>query len=82
MTQPDLPPTAVRPAALRAAAAVGDLRRRVAERHAAGGDALETCRFATDLFDELIRDLWAAILDELGEEQCRAARGITLVAHG
>ena len=82
MTQPDLRPTAVRPAALRAAAAVGDLRRRVAERHAAGGDAVETCRFATDLFDELIRDLWAAILDELGEEQCRVARGITLVAHG
>lgn len=82
MTTPASPLTAVRPAAVEAAAAVLDLRRRIGERHAAGDDPLETCRYATGLFDDVVRGLWASILDSLADEQRRAAAGITLVAHG
>jgi [protein-PII] uridylyltransferase len=82
MTQPALPPSAVRPAALEAASAVAELRRRVAERHAADGDAVATCRFATDLFDDVVRGLWSTMQETLPAEQRRVAAGMTLVAHG
>lgn len=73
---------AVRPAAARAAAAVADVRRRIAEQHAAGGDPLGTVTLAADLFDNLVRDLWEATLADLPPGQAAAARQITLVAHG
>ena len=82
MSQPALPPVVVRPAALAAAAAVAELRRWFADRHAAGSESVETCRRASDLFDDVVRGLWETMLDTLGAEQRRAAAAITLVAHG
>lgn len=82
MTQPTLPPTTVRPAALAAAAAVVEVRREIATRHAAGGDPVETCRMATGLFDEVVRNLWLALVATLTPAERQVAAGITLVAHG
>ena len=82
MTQPALPPTAVRPAALAAAAAVVEVRRAIAQRHAAGGDPVDTSRIATGLFDAVVCDLWQALAATLTPAERQAAAGITLVAHG
>jgi [protein-PII] uridylyltransferase len=73
---------AVRPAAARAAIAVADLRRRIAEQHAAGTDPLATVALATDLFDEVVRDVWKATLADLSPAQARAAAKVAIVAHG
>ncbi|NCX99246.1 MAG: hypothetical protein EBX35_11905, partial [Planctomycetia bacterium] len=61
MTASATPPGAVRPAAIEAAAAVVELRRRVAAQHAAGADPLATWTLATDLFDQAITALWESI---------------------
>jgi [protein-PII] uridylyltransferase len=83
MTTPAAAPLgAVRPAAARAAAAVADLRRRVAAQHAAGVDALATWTLATDLFDQLIGELWESIVADLPSAAAPAARRVAVVAVG
>jgi [protein-PII] uridylyltransferase len=73
---------AVRPAASQAAAAVVDLRRRIAEQHAAGIEALATAALATDLFDGVIRGVWEATLADLPPAAAAAASRVEVVAHG
>ncbi len=73
---------AVRPAASEAAGAVADLRRRIAEQHTAGVDALATAALATDLFDGVIRSLWEATIADLPASEAIVARRIAVVAHG
>ena len=73
---------AVRPAASRAAAAVVDLRRRIAEQHASGADPLATVALATELFDSVIHDVWQATLADLSPAQSTTASRVAIVAHG
>jgi [protein-PII] uridylyltransferase len=73
---------AVRPAAARAAAAVADLRRRIAEQHATGADPLATVALATELFDAVVCDVWAATLADLAPAQVATAAKVAIVAHG
>ncbi|MBM4023083.1 MAG: [protein-PII] uridylyltransferase [Planctomycetes bacterium] len=73
---------AVRAAAARAAAAVVELRGRVASQHAAGVDPLATWTLATDLFDRLIGDLWESIITDLPAADMPPARRVSLVAVG
>jgi len=83
MTTPSPTATlAVRPAASRAAVEVADLRRRIAEQHAAGIEALATVALATDLFDDVIRGVWEATLANLSPAETRAASRVAVVAHG
>ena len=58
-------PMAARPAVARAAAAAVEARRRIAERHAAGGDGWAVAVLACELFDGLVRDVWESILGDL-----------------
>jgi [protein-PII] uridylyltransferase len=76
------PGITVRPAAARAAKAVVDLRRRIAEQHAAGADPLATVTLATELFDDVIGDVWKATLTDLAPAQAAAAAKVAIVAHG
>lgn len=73
---------AVRPAASRAAAAVVDLRRRIADQHASGVDPLATVALATDLFDAVLQDVWKATLADLSPAHAAPAAKVALVAHG
>ena len=82
MTSSAAPPGAVRPAAIQAAAAVVELRRRVAAQHAAGADPLATWTLATDLFDQAITALWESIVADLPAAAAAAARRVSLVAVG
>jgi [protein-PII] uridylyltransferase len=82
MSQSSLPPSAVRPAAVHAAAAVAEVRREMAERHSAGCDPVESCRLASGAFDELIAGVWGEVLADLEPAGRAVAEGITLVAHG
>jgi [protein-PII] uridylyltransferase len=82
MTLEAPPPGAVRPAAARAAAAVVEIRSRVAAQHAARADALATWNLASSLFDELIGQLWESILADLPTSVATAARRLSLVAIG
>jgi [protein-PII] uridylyltransferase len=82
MSQPSLPPSAVRPAAVHAAASVAEVRRQMAERHTAGGDPVENCRLASGAFDQLIAGVWGEVLADLEPARRAVAEGISLVAHG
>ena len=55
----------VRPAVVRAVAAVAEARRAIAARHAAGGDGWAVAVLACERFDAIVRDVWAATLDDL-----------------
>ena len=72
-----------RPAVGRAAAAVVDLRTRIAAQHAAGGPGVSTCALATDLFDRIVLDVWEGVLAALPAAQAEGVRsGVALVAVG
>lgn len=68
-----------RPAVGRAAAAVAEMRRRVAEQHAAGTPGLATCGLASDLVDAIVVDVWEAALADLPSAAAAAVRGRTAV---
>ncbi|MDA1202590.1 MAG: hypothetical protein O3C39_13025, partial [Planctomycetota bacterium] len=83
MTEPvGPPPAAVRPAAARAAGAVARIRQRVAQQHAAGADPLATWTLATDLFDELLGELWQSIIADLPPASAAVADRVAVVATG
>jgi [protein-PII] uridylyltransferase len=72
-----------RPAAVRAAAAVADLRDRLATERAAGMPGLALGLLATDLCDAIVRGVWEAVLADLpGPQAAAVARHAALVAHG
>ena len=76
-------PMAARPAVARAAAAAVEARRRIAERHAAGGDGWAVAVLACELFDGLVRDVWESILGDLPSADADRLRAtVALVAHG
>lgn len=76
-------PMAARPAVARAAAAAVEARRRIAERHAAGGDGWAVAVLACELFDGLVRDVWESILGDLPSADADRVRAtVALVAHG
>ncbi|MFM7184566.1 MAG: [protein-PII] uridylyltransferase [Planctomycetota bacterium] len=73
----------LRPAVAAAAAATAEARRRIAQRHASGGDGWAVAVLASELCDAVVRDAWVAIVADLppqAAEQVR--RGVALVAHG
>ena len=82
------PPTAAaaipsRPAVARAAAAVTELRTRIAAQHAAAAAGPQTCGLATDLFDAVVLDIWQSLVAELPAEDAAAVRRhVAVVAHG
>ncbi len=76
------PPAAVRPAAARAAEEVARIRARVAEQHAAAADPLATWTLATDLFDQLLDELWQSIVADLPDEAAAVAGRVAVVATG
>jgi len=49
----------------RAAAAIAALKKRIAAQHASGAPGAQTCGLATDLCDEVVRDVWQGILAAL-----------------
>ena len=63
MTAPRPADTAFRPAVARAAAAVTALRARIAAQHAAGAPGVQTCGLAAELFDDIVREVWRALLE-------------------
>jgi len=65
-----------------AAAAVADLRRRIAAQHAAGGPGIQTAALASDLMDAIVSDVWRDILAEVPAAPGTFARQAALVAHG
>ena len=66
-----------------AAAAVAAFERRIAAQHASGAPGAQTCGLATDLCDEVVRDVWRGILADLPAEDAAAIeRHASLVAHG
>ncbi len=73
---------AVRPSASRAARAVVELRQRIAEQRASGADPLATVALATELFDAVVCDVWAATLGDLSPAQAATAAKVAIVAHG
>lgn len=83
LSPPSPTATAFRPAVVRAAAAMGRLRDRIAAHHAGGASGTQTCALATDLFDEIVRDVWQAALDDVPTaDRDRLSRHAALVAHG
>jgi [protein-PII] uridylyltransferase len=83
MTAPRPADTAFRPAVARAAAAVTALRARIAAQHAAGAPGVQTCGLAAELFDDIVREVWRALLDDLPEADAQLlGRHVALVAHG
>lgn len=70
-----------RPAVMRAATRVVDLRTRIAAQHAAGAPGFQTCGLATDLFDAIVLDVWGAILAARPDGD-GLRRRVALVAHG
>ena len=83
MTAPRPADAVFRPAVARAAAAVAALRARIAAQHAAGAPGVQTCGLAAELFDDVVRDVWRALLDDLpAAEAQRVGRHVALVAHG
>jgi len=73
----------LRPAVAAAAAAATEARRRIAQRHASGGDGWAVAVLASELFDAIVRDAWAAIVAELPPAAAEQLRGgVALVAHG
>ena len=70
-----------RPAVMRAATLVVDLRARIAAQHAAGAPGFQTCGLATDLFDAVVLGVWEAILAARPDGD-GLRRRVALVAHG
>lgn len=70
---------APRSAVVRAAAAVADMRRRIAAQHAAGAPGLATCGLASDLVDALVVEVWQAALADLPAADAAAVRDRTAV---
>lgn len=76
-------PVPLRPAVASAAAAAAEARRRIAERHASGGDGWAVAVLATELFDAIVRGVWGAIVADLPPAEAEQVRGgVALVAHG
>jgi [protein-PII] uridylyltransferase len=72
-----------RPAVAAAATGVATARRRIAQQHAAGAPGIATATFAADLFEQIVIDLWSAVLADLPEATAAAvARSTSLVALG
>ncbi|MEI6239962.1 MAG: [protein-PII] uridylyltransferase [Planctomycetia bacterium] len=74
-TQPDAAPSAT-------AAAVTDLRRRVAAQHAAGGPGIQTGALASDLTDDVVAAVWRGVTAQVPAPADFFAREVALVAHG
>ena len=65
----------------------GTLLKKISEeikkRHASGEDGLSLCRLRTEAVDQSVRAIWAAILDELPEnDRIEVSKRVTVVAHG
>ena len=55
----------------------------IKKRHASGEDGLLLCRLRTEAVDQSVRAIWAAILDELTEnDRIEVSKRVTVVAHG
>jgi len=55
----------------------------IKKRHASGEDGLSLCRLRTEAVDQSVRAIWAAILDELPEnDRNEVSKRVTVVAHG
>ena len=55
----------------------------IKKRHASGEDGLSLCRLRTEAVDQSVRAIWAAILDELPEnDRIEVSKRVTVVAHG
>jgi [protein-PII] uridylyltransferase len=75
--------TTFRPAVTQAAAALAELRRRIAAQHAADAPGIQTCGLASDLCDAVVIGLWNALLDDLpAAAAAMLRRHAALVAHG
>ena len=75
--------TTFRPAVTQAAAALAELRRRIAAQHAADSPGIQTCGLASDLCDAVVIGLWNALLDDLpAAAAAMLRRHAALVAHG
>ena len=75
--------TVFRPAVVRATRSLAGLRERVAAHHATGSPGIQTCALATDAYDAIVRDVWAAAIEDLEASDRDALRGhAALVAHG
>jgi len=67
----------------RAAAALAEIRNRIAAQHAAGSPGIQACALATDMFDMAIIALWEALVADLGGADRAAVRDrVAVVAHG
>ena len=73
---PGIPPDAA------PAGAVADLRRRVAEQHAAGSPGIQSCALASDLTDRIVLDVWRAIVADVPAPAGLFDHKVALVAHG
>ena len=72
-----------RPAVTRAAAALLELRTRIAAQHAAGAPGVQTCTLASELCDAIVLDIWRSLVEEMPEGEAAAVRRhAALVAHG
>ena len=84
MTAPAPSPTpARRAAAVRAAAAVAELRSHLASERAAGMPGLAVCRLAADRCTGIVREVWGDVVAGLpGDRAAAVGRHAALVAHG
>lgn len=72
--------SSLRPAVLAAKEKLSVGREKLKRRHLDGGQGLQVCASITDVFDEVLLDLYEAALNDLGDERLRT--NVALVAHG
>jgi len=75
---PGIPPDAV----ASPAAAVADLRRRVAAQHAAGAPGIQTWALAADLVDAIVVGVWRDVVAGVSAPAGTFEHRVALVAHG
>ena len=79
----DTPTASFRPAVRAANEAAAAARVRIAAAHAAGVAGREVGRLASDLFDEIVREVWRSAVADLPPASAATVQGrVALVAHG